>query len=149
MKQPDLWTALGQFRARVVDQLHPRLNSLPLDLSLPQAMALSQVAEVGPLTVGELTKRLGRSQATTSHLIAQLEKKGLLERRDDPADARRTTVAVAKAGAKLLARLEQHRRDSFERVLGPLPAPVRNRLEAALRETLAALEAHDAKRSSR
>lgn len=135
----DLWQALSLFRFRVLDQMQGGLAALGLDLSTPQSLALTQVAEAGPLTIGALTAKLHRSQATVSHLVAQLELKGLVTRADDPKDARRTTVRLSRQGARLLARLERLRLQSFERVLGRVPAPTRRRLEAALWETLDAL----------
>lgn len=137
----DLWGALVDFRHRVVDQMQDGLASMAdLDLSLPQSIALFQIAEAGPMTVSTLQGRMKRSQATTSHLVNQLEKKDLVERGDDPDDARRTVVRLSRRGMRLVDRVEVIRRKGFERVLGRLPAPVRRQLETALRATLRSLE---------
>jgi DNA-binding MarR family transcriptional regulator len=138
---PDLWHALVAFRHRVMDRMQDGLAAMSeLDLSLPQSIALFQVAEFGPLTVSALQARLKRSQATTSHLVSQLEKKGLLARSDDPDDARRTLVKLSKKGRQLVDKVEAIRREGFEQVLGALPAKVRRQLEDALRVTIEALE---------
>lgn len=140
-KRPtDLWTALVTFRVRVFDQMQGGLASLGLDLSMPQSIALAHIATAGPLTVGALQARMQRSQATTSHLVTQLELRGLVERTDDPGDARRTLLRLSKEGRRLVNRLDQLRRRSFERVLSRVPEHVRQQLEAALLATLEALE---------
>lgn len=137
----DLWSALVSFRHRVVDQMQDGLAGMAgLDLSLPQSIALFQIAEAGPMTVSTLQARMKRSQATTSHLVNQLEKKDLVERGDDPADARRTVLRLSKRGVRLVDRVEALRRRGFERVMGRLPLPVKRQLEAALRATLRSLE---------
>ena len=138
----DLWTLLADFRVQVFDQMQDGLAELGLDMSLPQSIALHQVANAGPLTLSALQKRLQRSQATTSHLVTQLELRGLLVRSTDPEDARRTLLQLSKEGRRLMTRLDQLRKRSFERVLARVPAPVRRQLEAALLATLEALEQH-------
>ena len=136
-----LWRALESFRQRVTDQLHADLSTIGgLDLSIPQSVVLNTVAHKGPLTIGELQARLHRSQATVSHLVTQLELRGLVERVDDPDDARRTRVALAKGGRELMKKLEAARERAFARVLGKLPVSVRRQLTQALTATLTALE---------
>jgi DNA-binding MarR family transcriptional regulator len=138
---PDLWHALVAFRHRVMDRMQDGLSAMSeLDLSLPQSITLFQVAEFGPLTVSALQERMKRSQATTSHLVSQLEKKGLLARGDDPEDARRTLVKLSKKGQQLVDKVEAIRRQGFERVMGALTPKVRRQLEDALWATLQSLE---------
>ena len=137
----DLWSALVAFRHRVVDQMQDGLASMAgLDLTLPQSIALFQIAEAGPMTVSGLQARMKRSQATTSHLVNQLQRKGLVERGDDPKDARRTVLRLSRRGVRLVDRVEVLRRRGFERVMGRLTPSVRRQLEAALRATLRSLE---------
>lgn len=136
----DLWTALAVLRGRVFDRMQGGLASLGLDLSLSQSVALTQIAEKGPLTISGLQACIARSQATTSHLVTQLELAGLVERASDPEDARRTLVRLSKEGRKRFRRLEKLRRESFEEVMGGVSAPVRRQLEEALWTFIDALE---------
>jgi DNA-binding MarR family transcriptional regulator len=48
----------------------------------------------GDLTVGELAERVGLAPATTSMLANELNRAGLLERREDDRDRRRTILSV-------------------------------------------------------
>jgi DNA-binding MarR family transcriptional regulator len=141
-RSTSLWAALGTFRRRVLDRVQKRLVAMPgMDLGIPQSLVLFQVAEKGPLTIGEIQAALGRSQATTSHLVSQLERRSLVERIDDPEDARRTRVRLSAKGRGLVQRVETMRERGFEEVLGSLPAATRRRLEDALVETIEALDA--------
>ena len=141
MQSNELWQALAGFRELVVDQMQSSLTDVDgLELSIAQSLTLTQVAHAGPLTVGALQQRLVRSQATTSHLVTQLVKRGFVERVDDPADARRTRVRLAPDGRRLLAKLEKARAAAFERVLGRLPQATRRQLTQALVATVKALK---------
>lgn len=142
-----LWADLGTFRRRVLDRVQKHIAGMPgLDLGIPQSLVLFQVSESGPLTIGQIQAALGRSQATTSHLVSQLERRGLVERKDDPGDLRRTRVHLSAKGRGLVQRVESTRERGFEEVLGALPVATRRRLEDALRETIGALDAAEEKR---
>jgi DNA-binding MarR family transcriptional regulator len=56
--------------------------------------ALLAVAAAGPLSVSELARRLGLGLSTTSAIVGQLSRAGLLERAEDEADRRRTIVRL-------------------------------------------------------
>ncbi len=73
------------------------------------------VAMHGPLSVSELARREGCATTTASLLATQLADAGLVERREDSLDRRRTVVTVAPAfrkdgGNVLAARLAPLRR---------------------------------------
>ncbi|MBF6196039.1 MarR family winged helix-turn-helix transcriptional regulator [Nocardia implantans] len=51
----------------------------------------------GPTTVTDLAARLEVAPTTVSLMVAELSKQGVLERGADPADRRRTIVAIAPA----------------------------------------------------
>ncbi|MCC7043470.1 MAG: winged helix-turn-helix transcriptional regulator [Acidobacteria bacterium] len=143
----DLWAALAGFRERVFSRMQPGLADLDgLDLTLAQSIALQHIASAGPLPVAALQARLSRAQASTSQLVTQLERRGLAERRADPADGRRTLVALSARGRRQMARLDQVRRQGFESVVAALPPAVRRQLVDALRATLEALAITDARK---
>jgi DNA-binding MarR family transcriptional regulator len=145
----DLWAALAGFRQRVFSHMQPGLADLDgLDLTLAQSIALQHIASAGPLTVTALQARLSRAQASTSQIVTQLERRGLAERRADPADGRRTVVALSARGRRQVARLDRVRRLGFEAVVAALPPAVQRQLIDALQATLAALDARDSRRDT-
>ncbi|QFY06870.1 MarR family transcriptional regulator [Nonomuraea phyllanthi] len=75
----------------------PKLRSLslaPRHLSL-----LAYLLFDGPMTVNELAGRLEVAPATVSLMVGDLSRKGVLERREDDADRRRTIVSIAERHA--------------------------------------------------
>jgi DNA-binding MarR family transcriptional regulator len=68
---------------------------------VPTASALQQLHS-GPVTVGELAGRLGLTLPTVSGVLADLDRAGFIERHPDPADRRRTIVAITTAQAALI-----------------------------------------------
>jgi DNA-binding MarR family transcriptional regulator len=71
----------------------PELQSFslaPRHLSL-----LSYLLFEGPLGVNELAARLEIAPATVSLMVGDLSRKGILRRREDDADRRRTIVSIA------------------------------------------------------
>src|ERR1700734_1302376 len=68
----------------------------------PRHVAALQQLRGGPVTVGELAARLGLTLPTVSGVVADLDRAGFIERHPDPADRRRTIVAVIPAQASLI-----------------------------------------------
>ena len=75
--------------------------AVPSPLSPRHVAALEQIRS-GPLTVGELASRLDLTLPTVSGVLADLDRAGLVERRPDPADRRRTIVQIVPAQATLI-----------------------------------------------
>jgi DNA-binding MarR family transcriptional regulator len=70
-------------------------------LSPRHVAALEQLLD-GPATVSELAARLGLTLPTVSGVLADLDRAGFIERHPDPADRRRTIVAVIPDRAALI-----------------------------------------------
>ena len=87
-------------------------------LSKRHLPALLTVTFSGPLSVSELAARLGLGLSTTSTLVGELSRAGLLERSEDAADHRRTIV-----------RLDGEHRDAITTWAREALAPLRRTLE--------------------
>jgi DNA-binding MarR family transcriptional regulator len=109
--------------------LHDLKNAVPAPMPMRQAMeraslgrrhapALLAVAAAEPIGVSELAKRLGLLLSTTSTLVGELNRAGLVERAEDDQDRRRTIV-----------RVHRDYRDAMEAWLEVAVAPIRNTLE--------------------
>ena len=70
-------------------------------LSARHVAALQQLRG-GPVTVSELAARLGLTLPTVSGVLADLDRADFIERQPDPADRRRTIVAITAAQAALI-----------------------------------------------
>lgn len=76
-----------------------RAGLSPSDLEV-----LGTIAQLGPLTAGQLSELTGLSAAAVTGLIDRLERAGVAERRQDPEDRRRVLVS-ASAGSARVSRL--------------------------------------------
>jgi DNA-binding MarR family transcriptional regulator len=65
---------------------------------------LEHLALAGPLTVGEAAAHMSRAQSVISEIVTHLERQGLLEREEDPADRRRTLIWLTTQGHEALRR---------------------------------------------
>jgi DNA-binding MarR family transcriptional regulator len=85
--------------------LHDLKNAVPAPMPMRDAMeraslgkrhapALLAVAAAEPISVSELAKRLGLLLSSTSTIVGELSRAGLLERAEDDQDRRRTIVRV-------------------------------------------------------
>jgi DNA-binding MarR family transcriptional regulator len=71
-----------------------------LDLAPRHLSLLALLLFDGPQSVNELAGRLELAPTTVSLMVGELSTKGVLERREDEADRRRTIVAIAESGRK-------------------------------------------------
>ncbi|MGW4476181.1 MarR family transcriptional regulator [Nonomuraea sp. NPDC004354] len=78
-------------RIKIPEELQS-LSLAPRHLSL-----LAYLLFDGPTTVNDLAARLEVAPATVSLMVGDLSRKGVLERREDDADRRRTIVSIAAA----------------------------------------------------
>jgi MarR family transcriptional regulator, organic hydroperoxide resistance regulator len=93
-----------------------------VDLTLPQLRCLFAIARRGPLPMGGVARTLGVQLSTTSSLVDRLVEAGLVQRRDDPRDRRRTLASTTEAGAALVRRLRQGSLETLQGWLEAIPA---------------------------
>ena len=106
-----------------------------------QKVALTAVADSGPLRLGALAERMGTTDATASRTVDGLVGLGLVERVEDTGDRRAVRIAVTPAGRKLVDRRRAELAKAFERGLRDLPPDDRDRLIALLEQLNAGLRA--------
>jgi DNA-binding MarR family transcriptional regulator len=118
-------------KIRIPDELQS-LALAPRHLSL-----LSYLLFDGPMTVNDLAARLEVAPTTVSLMVAELSRKGVLERREDEADRRRRIVSITDAMRPAIDTWLARGATAWQRALAPL-TPEQRRLVV---DTLFAYEA--------
>jgi DNA-binding MarR family transcriptional regulator len=94
---------------------------------------LFSLVRKGPTSVGELAGWLGLAPATVSLLLNDLNRVGLVERREDDRDRRRTIVSVPAPHRRRLVRLADERIALVERTLARLEPEARDHFVRGVR----------------
>jgi DNA-binding MarR family transcriptional regulator len=94
---------------------------------------LFALAMGGPASVGELAERVDLAPTTTSLLVNELNRAGLVERKEDDRDRRRTIVAVSEHIRGPLVELASTRIAMVQRALGQLDPDARAHFVQGLR----------------
>jgi len=79
-------------------------------LSLVQLIVLTILEGRGPLPMSRLAETLDVSDASATGIVDRMEKRGLVERGDDPADRRVVLVRLTPDGAAIFRDHQQQRR---------------------------------------
>jgi DNA-binding MarR family transcriptional regulator len=93
-----------------------------LELSAPQVHTLLAMGHEGPLTMGDLARRVAVTEKTTTGLVDRLERDGLVQRLRDPADRRVVRVRLTGHGARLARRLDAEVLEKLTWLMGRLDA---------------------------
>jgi DNA-binding MarR family transcriptional regulator len=104
--------------------------------------ALLSVALYGPMTVTQLAKRHHVTLKTESLITVELEQAGLIDRREDPTDRRRTIITIAKGKERAVNDGLSKRAADLQRTMDRLTPSQRDGLITGL-EILAEEMAHD------
>jgi DNA-binding MarR family transcriptional regulator len=91
-----------------------------LELSAPQVHTLLAMGHEGPLTMGELARRVAVTEKTTTGLVDRLERDGLVLRLRDGADRRVVRVKLTAQGARLARRLDAEVLEKLTWLMGRL-----------------------------
>jgi DNA-binding MarR family transcriptional regulator len=108
-------------KIKIPDELQS-LALAPRHLSL-----LSYLLFDGPMTVNDLAARLEVAPTTVSLLVAELSRKGVLERREDEVDRRRRIVSITDAMRPAIDTWLARGATAWQQALGPL-TPEQRRL---------------------
>ena len=106
--------------AVVVGRINRRIRPAGHGLSLGLLSALSSVVRYGPVRPGDLARTEAVAAPTLTRLIAELERRGFLTRRPDPADGRSYLVEATGAGAEAVLQALAERADHVAALLADL-----------------------------
>jgi DNA-binding MarR family transcriptional regulator/GNAT superfamily N-acetyltransferase len=100
--------------------------------SLTEARLLYEIAHRPAPAASELARDLLLDAGYVSRILRRFEAAGLIERRRDGGDARRSQVMLTPAGRASFAALEHGSRMQVARLLAPLPSPARDALVTSM-----------------
>src|SRR4051794_1097706 len=109
----------------------------PVGLNNWQFTLLVALNQPSPLTINGLAEEVGMDRTTATKNLKPLERRGLLEIRQDEKDARVRRIVLTDAGGALLAQAFRHWQAANNAVAGSLKGEDLPRIHAAL-ETIAA-----------
>lgn len=127
---------------RAVD-LHSRELSRRHGLTGPQALILSAVERQGPLTAGDLARRVSLSQASITDVVKRLERRGLLVRFRADTDRRQVLVMATDAGRGILRDAPPLLQETFVHRLQALPESQRQALADSLQQIASMMDLED------
>ena len=107
-----------------------------------QIHALLSLGHDGPLTMGELARRVGVTEKTITGLVDRLEGDGYVARERDPGDRRVVRARLTGKGARVQRELDAHIQEKLSLALGLLDPPDRKALFRILERLVQRLEAH-------
>jgi DNA-binding MarR family transcriptional regulator len=108
------------------------LASIDPEVTLPQYRALVVLASHGPKHVGQLAEALGVHASTATRLCDRLVSKKLVRRAISRGNRRETTVSLTEGGRQIVDEVTAVRRVEIERIVGRIPAELREPTVTAL-----------------
>lgn len=91
---------------RIINDIDRETAHIAADshLTLSQFGVLEALYHVGDLTVGEVKEKILSSDGTIPVVVKNLEKHGLLYRKQDPEDKRRSILSLTDKGREVITR---------------------------------------------
>lgn len=124
---PDLERDVGQLKALLTgfSKIRPLRDPIAdaleeMGCTGPQLHSILALGAEGPLTMGELGRRLGVTDKTMTGLVDRLERDGHVHRERDENDRRVVRVKLTRPGTTLFRKMEAHIHERMTHLLGLL-----------------------------
>ncbi|WP_410809512.1 MarR family winged helix-turn-helix transcriptional regulator [Micromonospora sp. 067-2] len=124
------WAVAARLRRQARESLEP------WDVTPSQSRALGVLARHGLVRPGTLAEHLHIAPRSATEVVDDLQARGLVERRPDPADRRATLVALTDEGTRISAAIRAARRVEADRFFGHLAPADREQFTRILRTLL-------------
>ncbi len=130
-------TEIARSLDRLMRRIHAGLNATASefdthDVGPAGGILLLTLAELEPTQSKTLVDAMQRDKSQLTRSLNVLERKGLIERTDDPADGRATLLALTKDGQEVTRRLTEAVADVLDGLLAPLSDAERQRFKDIL-----------------
>lgn len=123
-------TTLASRLRLALGHLIRRLRAERHRFSLSQASVLGRLDRCGPCSIGDLAVAERVRPQSMTQIVADLEADGLIERRADPSDGRRTLVELTAKGLETLNEDRREREGWLARTIAEDLTPREQRLLA-------------------
>ena len=120
-------------------RIESRIRARGIWLSFPHAMVLTRLRDQPGLSGAQLARLAAVTAQTMNGLLLPLEKKGMIERRPDPENARILRCYVKPRGVALLEQGMREVDAVFEQMFGALSQRERAEFRRLLRQCIVAL----------
>lgn len=109
----------GLLQGKAYSRLHVALTQVlvPYNVSIPEWKLLGQLHDHGKIRLAELAGYLSYDPPMVTKLAKLLEKKGLLQRLQDPHDERAKIVSITKDGSGLVKEIEPVAKKKLSQIL--------------------------------
>ena len=131
----------NRFYTRRIGVLKPGMVGSPY--TLPEARVLYELGQVPQATATVIGRTLGMDLGYLSRLVQALKRRGLLQAKRSPHDARHSFLTLTEKGRKAYTLINSRTRDEMAQMLAPLKSGERSKLVSAMRtvESLLGAEA--------
>jgi DNA-binding MarR family transcriptional regulator len=102
----DLFASVQTFHRAMAEVVHPMFDEV--GVTNGQFFLLFFIEKMPRPTVGSIADQLGVQMSTVTHLLNNVEERGLVRRERSSEDRRVVRLVVTARGSKLLARIEGH-----------------------------------------
>jgi DNA-binding MarR family transcriptional regulator len=106
-----------------------RKEGLPNDLSMPQVEILSFIGPDGSETMKAIADHLKITPPSVTAIIADMEKKKIIERKTDPNDRRRVSIVFSKSAKVIYSSILKKKNQVLKKMLSRLSAKDTKELE--------------------
>ncbi len=137
----ELLVAVGR-RSSLRDPLAQLTESL--ELTPPQLHGVVWLGQDGPLSMGELARRVGVTEKTITGIVDRLEREGYAQRERDASDRRVVQVSLTPRGKAISDRVQSRARESLGTFLSLLDSEERAALLRIFEKLVGRLSAHPA-----
>jgi DNA-binding MarR family transcriptional regulator len=126
--------AMAVFRLRSRIRIEAGIRSTGIPIS--QLAVLARIVDDGPTTAAALAAGEHVTQQAIAQSLATLRERGLVEKRADPSDGRKSLVTATAAGRELVETLTASREEWLTRAIDAAVRPEERALLAAATELL-------------
>jgi len=121
IEEPDIVILQGLRRIMRAVDMHSKKLATTFGVTGPQLVCLVAISNAGPISQKQLGASVSLGASTITGVVDRLEARGLVERRQDGRDRRRTLVALTEKGKRLVRRAPSPLQDTLAERLEALP----------------------------